>query len=91
MDIFTREANLRDLLEWAEMFPADLFLSVMEDAHILTSFYTETLIHQSEQLNAVLSNKTFRTTNNLPVNNETKIYEFLAVRAHCTDPLGQPR
>lgn len=53
MDILAREANLRDLLERSEMFPADLLLSVVEDAHILTSFYTETLIHQSEQLNAV--------------------------------------
>ena len=60
MDIFGREADLRDLLEWAEMFPADLLLSVMEDTHILTSLYTETLIHQSEQL-PVFSTKTSRT------------------------------
>ena len=32
-----------------------------------------------------------RDENCLPVNNETKIYKLLAVRAHRTDPLGQPR
>ena len=50
VDIFAREANLRDLLEWPEMFSADILLGVVEDAHVLTSFYTESLIHQSEQL-----------------------------------------
>ena len=49
MNILTREAYLRDLLERPEMFPADILVGVMEDAHILTCLYTETLIHQSEQ------------------------------------------
>ena len=50
MDILTREPYLRNLLEWPEMFPADILVGVMEDADILTSLYTKTLIHQSEQL-----------------------------------------
>ena len=39
------------------MFSADILLGVVEDTHILTSFYTESLIHQSEQLKYYESDK----------------------------------
>ena len=49
VNINARKTNLRNLLEGAEMFSADLLLRIVEDTHVLAGLYTITLIHQPGQ------------------------------------------
>ena len=46
MDLFAREANLCQLLEGPQVFPAGFLLGVVERGHILAGLNTEPLVNQ---------------------------------------------